>query len=86
MWSHLDIPGVLVQYAALLANLIKAGRLPLLLAASLLLVVDEPVNLPCLGVDDNLVAVLDERDGATVNSLRDDMAYTTSCTVSLIRR
>lgn len=66
-----NIPRVTVQHAALLAVLAWD---PLLAAARLLLLGHEPVNRPLLAVDDDLVAVLDERDRPTDERLGYDMA------------
>lgn len=73
--AYRNVARVLVQDTPLLADLAEPGRLPLFPAARLLLLVDEPVDLPGMRVNDDLVAVLDERDGAAVDRLGYDVTY-----------
>ena len=56
---HRNIASVLVQDTTRLTDLLQARALRLLLAACPLLVIDEPVDLACLCIDDDPVAVLD---------------------------
>ena len=65
-----DVAGVAIQHTALLAVL---ARDPLLAPALLLFLGDEPVDRPLLGVDDDLVAVLNERDRPADKRLGNDV-------------
>ena len=69
--TYRDVAGVAVQHTALLAVL---ARDPLLAPALLLLLGDEPVDRPLLGVDDDLIAVLNERDRSANERLGNDVA------------
>lgn len=72
--TYSDVACVLVQDTTLLTNLALARCFPFLPAASLFLLVHKPVDLAVVRIDDDLVAVLDERNGAPVDRLRDDMS------------
>ena len=69
--THRDVASIAVQHPALLAVL---ARDPLLAPALLLLLGDEPVDRPLLGVDDDLIAVLNEGDRSADERLGNDVA------------
>lgn len=72
--THSNVPSISQQHTPLLSIVPLTHSLPLRASPRLLLLVHEPIDRPVLRVDDDLVAVLDERDGPAEEGLGHDVS------------